>query len=59
MLAFFFFFSFSHPPKQPPPLFNSMSADTFDIVEHKKQKGLFHPADIINMGYFEKCDIHV
>lgn len=39
---FFFFFFFSpQPPKQPPPLFNSMSADTFDFVEHKKQRGSF------------------
>lgn len=27
----------------PPPLFNSMSADTFDFAEHKKQRGSFTP----------------
>lgn len=35
------FFFPPQPPKQPPPLFNSMSADTFDFVEHKKQRGSF------------------
>ncbi len=34
-------FFYPQPPKQPPPLFNSMSADTFDFVEHKKQGGSF------------------
>ncbi len=37
----------------------------FDVRRHiwfcrtQEAGGLFHPADIINLGYFEKCDGHV
>ncbi len=51
-------FFFSASKTTPSPL-------QFDVRRHiwfcrtQEAGGLFHPADIINLGYFEKCDCHV